>query len=1088
MRRVLLMVLCIGWAAHAHAADQLYRCARDFERVLGRGLANSGGYWTNYGPEWGPQDWHYADSTEVLSNYDDAQYVRTWWDGPCYARFADVEAANYRVWVWARDDAERDMAICVYTTLDTTRRPAAHEGREGWYDCGVVAMEPGALWHRDRIYIAKATTDHPTAWALVKAVYLTKDLSPTPPSFTADGQKVPAELSYTYKPTIPVDHDWVLRWSRGDQAYPRLVVSASEIERVRANLARPELQGVTQTILNAAKSYTWDPAQALWLVGNWSHYPHAVNAALAYLITGDTSYAVTAKKAMIAHMRQHALAFHRRPPSGENWDRGNNTLAKFFRQCLLVYDLIQPSGVLSEIEDREVRALFASLAYYMERHPDGKWEGYTENGDGYWWWNGNTDRYTAVGLCGLLFPDHPKSADWVANAKQGFEVQRDFNIRPDGTWPESSNYAFVTTAALNTFFRAYENVIGDSFLDDAKVRKFYDWHVETMSTRIPTWWKDLLSPALPGGEFSQEMRENWTRLEPTVRISQGTGESAWNNAYGSVLATGAALWAKRDPALAGRLKWAWQEWGGQLVTEAELIAHLIGAADAADIPATPQTLESARVDGYAVCRDRFGDPEHELELFVDAQFKRSHGYPDLGQYHLYAYGVPITKDWDLNGESDYYKTEYWNVPWDRHVARYPWNYATDDVCSRLTPVLGDGDVFFTVGGDAVHVSYEKARAHALHRNYLLVKYGPEGRGGAPYVVVFDDAGPSDELYQTCYAVATGLTREGTTLRFDGFWGVDYEVHYLVPELSEGEPWLEQWFATRNRPPFQRRPDIPMVGRSRLEKNPRGGDWVWIGYPRKEGMGDLAAAATQIGDGCQRVDVAVEGTHDVALLATSRTQYAAELDFDGRYGLSRRRDGSAWVSLTCLGGGHLADDTYYVGYEGGNVSLVFDDTLAVGDVSGPGGKVRVLRPGQAAHPCGVQIDSVSVPYGFSGDTVNVIVPAGRHALVLGRGEPIIVSVARERPRRFDLCQNTPNPFNPTTTIRFSLPEAGAVRLVIYSTNGQVVRTLVDGRAAAGTHTVRWDGRDDAGQLAASGVYLYRLTGKGGSLVRRMVLVR
>ena len=89
----------------------------------------------------------------------------------------------------------------------------------------------------------------------------------------------------------------------------------------------------------------------------------------------------------------------------------------------------------------------------------------------------------------------------------------------------------------------------------------------------------------------------------------------------------------------------------------------------------------------------------------------------------------------------------------------------------------------------------------------------------------------------------------------------------------------------------------------------------------------------------------------------------------------------------------------------------------------------------------------------------------------------------------LAQNSPNPFNPHTTIRFALPqEAQPVRLAIYDASGRVVATLVDGALAAGDHAVEWDGRDDAGRAVASGVYSYRLETDDGQLTRRMLLVK
>jgi hypothetical protein len=83
---------------------------------------------------------------------------------------------------------------------------------------------------------------------------------------------------------------------------------------------------------------------------------------------------------------------------------------------------------------------------------------------------------------------------------------------------------------------------------------------------------------------------------------------------------------------------------------------------------------------------------------------------------------------------------------------------------------------------------------------------------------------------------------------------------------------------------------------------------------------------------------------------------------------------------------------------------------------------------------------------------------------------------------------PNPFNPTTTIGYSLPRGGDTELMVYDIEGRRVRTLVKGLVPAGDHRVVWDGRDDAGNCVASGVYLYRLRVGGLVETKKMVLVK
>ena len=87
------------------------------------------------------------------------------------------------------------------------------------------------------------------------------------------------------------------------------------------------------------------------------------------------------------------------------------------------------------------------------------------------------------------------------------------------------------------------------------------------------------------------------------------------------------------------------------------------------------------------------------------------------------------------------------------------------------------------------------------------------------------------------------------------------------------------------------------------------------------------------------------------------------------------------------------------------------------------------------------------------------------------------------------RNHPNPFNPMTTIEFSLPTAGAVTLRVYDVNGRLVKALLSEVAyGSGTYSVDWNGTDTAGQKVASGVYLYRYTSGSHDQTGRMVLMK
>jgi len=88
----------------------------------------------------------------------------------------------------------------------------------------------------------------------------------------------------------------------------------------------------------------------------------------------------------------------------------------------------------------------------------------------------------------------------------------------------------------------------------------------------------------------------------------------------------------------------------------------------------------------------------------------------------------------------------------------------------------------------------------------------------------------------------------------------------------------------------------------------------------------------------------------------------------------------------------------------------------------------------------------------------------------------------------LYQNNPNPFNPSTEIRYYLPEKCSVALDVYNVNGALVARVTEGYRDKGTHTVSWDGRDGKGRQVSSGVYFYRLKAGKTEISKKMVLPR
>jgi len=164
--------------------------------------------------------------------------------------------------------------------------------------------------------------------------------------------------------------------------------------------------------------------------------------------------------------------------------------------------------------------------------------------------------------------------------------------------------------------------------------------------------------------------------------------------------------------------------------------------------------------------------------------------------------------------------------------------------------------------------------------------------------------------------------------------------------------------------------------------------------------------------------------------------------------------------------------------GGTFHLEFDGVDRTGDVAVPptgNWQAWTTVTTSATLPAGVQVMRfVPTLQGFNLNSFEFAAP----------------TAAPDSPAaRLVLHPCRPNPFNPATTIRYELREPATVDLVVYDVTGKVVRRLLAVDAvAAGRHEIAWDGRDEAGQSAAAGIYLCRLGAGGDSRTIRMALVK
>jgi hypothetical protein len=171
--------------------------------------------------------------------------------------------------------------------------------------------------------------------------------------------------------------------------------------------------------------------------------------------------------------------------------------------------------------------------------------------------------------------------------------------------------------------------------------------------------------------------------------------------------------------------------------------------------------------------------------------------------------------------------------------------------------------------------------------------------------------------------------------------------------------------------------------------------------------------------------------------------------------------------------------------GGNISSTLSGTI-------PGPPQEPPHP-DASVVCEFCVNTIGLTEGYHEYDVPLTSSSSYHQCVTPDWIRIGVTVeidptAVEDLRLLTLEQNFPNPFNPKTAIGFTLAQPGRVDLIVYDIAGRLVKTLSAGPMVAGRHEVLWDGRDESGNEAASGVYYYRLETDGTVYSKGMVLLR
>ena len=210
------------------------------------------------------------------------------------------------------------------------------------------------------------------------------------------------------------------------------------------------------------------------------------------------------------------------------------------------------------------------------------------------------------------------------------------------------------------------------------------------------------------------------------------------------------------------------------------------------------------------------------------------------------------------------------------------------------------------------------------------------------------------------------------------------------------------------------------------------------------------------------------------------------DFDGNgktdIFVGGNYSGSVW-RMEYNGSGAITDSASYT------YTKVYQDSTPLGSprvysVSFPGDNFSAKQGGMTSNDMdGNGLPELMIAY-EDGDSLQswivMLEATSTVGIELNPGQKVL--------RSFSLNQNYPNPFNPTTTISYQVPSAQKVTLKIYDMLGKEVKTLVDNTVGAGTHSVVWNGTNNAGSKIGSGVYIYTLRVGHKLLTRRMTLLK
>ena len=230
---------------------------------------------------------------------------------------------------------------------------------------------------------------------------------------------------------------------------------------------------------------------------------------------------------------------------------------------------------------------------------------------------------------------------------------------------------------------------------------------------------------------------------------------------------------------------------------------------------------------------------------------------------------------------------------------------------------------------------------------------------------------------------------------------------------------------------------------------------------------------------------------------SHTIYVNATDNDGLISTSNSYTFEVLDAPQCTGGPDNGHYTYQFSDDLNNPTLTF-----IPSASHVGDPTCILYYSTSGTPPGYFVtpnvpftinasegEVIQFYYTYSYNGMEANTSADPHSYEIGScNESSLGLGGNDIPSVFSLRNNYPNPFNPTTQIKYGLPEDAVVSVTIYDVMGRSIRSLMNEKQSAGYHSIGWDAKNDMGENVAAGMYIYVLQAGVFKATKKMVLLK